>query len=125
MFGGKTSEADGRHIFAGDSISGGKIRDRAGLIEPQQMERLECGGQAGGIAGRESSAGIEHKVAAFSGGASHFIETASCGRNQRGTVIRRLRWRYRNGECVISCAERLSHGCGYFIIVAAFNMRQS
>src|SRR5690242_9460732 len=67
-FGSKAAEAHGRDAFTGDTVRRGQVRDLARLVEPEQMHALECRGQSGRVARRQSACRIENEIAALTRG---------------------------------------------------------
>jgi hypothetical protein len=58
----RPAEAERGHALVGDFANGPKVRGRAGLVEPEQVEAFERCRDARGVAGREIPAAIENKI---------------------------------------------------------------
>ena len=59
------TEAERRYVFTGDFADRGKIGERTGLVEPQEMEFLNRSGKRGGSGGRKIAMGVEDKIHVF------------------------------------------------------------
>src|SRR4051794_8148962 len=71
VFGGEAPETDRRHALTRDTIRATKVRERAGLVEPEQVQTLEGGGETGCIAGSESAGSVQDKVATWTSSGTH------------------------------------------------------
>ena len=90
-------EAERGGALVGDFTYGGKIRQAAGLVKPEQMKVLDGGSDASGITGRERGSAVQHEIR-IAGCGAQFIQAAAHGFGECLPLIARHYRRQGYGE---------------------------